>query len=297
QNPGRKSIRIESKVTYNSGLIIIDLAHMPGGICGTWPAFWSAGYNWPNQGEIDIIEGVHDQKTNSMALHTPAGCNVNQQPGGAGSRAVTTNCDVNAPGQPGNAGCGASAHSADTYGRPFNNNGGGTYATEYTNQFIKIWFWRHGTEPADVQNGNPNPAGWGVPTTTFQGDCNFGLFKNQRLTFDTTFCGDWAGNVWGQYPACSSRANSCQDYVQNHPGDFRDAYWSVRSLKVYQNNGAMAKAAFIIPASEESGRTVETLTSTTASTLAPAATLTNSTTPANPKLRRHMNRHQRRENF
>lgn len=35
---GRASARIESKKTFTHGLIISDIAHMPGGICGTWPA-------------------------------------------------------------------------------------------------------------------------------------------------------------------------------------------------------------------------------------------------------------------
>jgi hypothetical protein len=34
---GRPSIRIESKKSYDSGLIVLDVAHMPFG-CGTWPA-------------------------------------------------------------------------------------------------------------------------------------------------------------------------------------------------------------------------------------------------------------------
>ena len=37
---GRMSVRLESKATYDQGLIILDLAHMPGSTCGTWPAFW-----------------------------------------------------------------------------------------------------------------------------------------------------------------------------------------------------------------------------------------------------------------
>jgi len=35
---GRRSVRISSKNSYTHGLIILDLSHMPGGICGTWPA-------------------------------------------------------------------------------------------------------------------------------------------------------------------------------------------------------------------------------------------------------------------
>lgn len=35
---GRNSVRLESKARFQRGLIILDLAHMPGSICGTWPA-------------------------------------------------------------------------------------------------------------------------------------------------------------------------------------------------------------------------------------------------------------------
>lgn len=34
---GRDSVRISSNKTYNHGLFVLDLAHMPQG-CGTWPA-------------------------------------------------------------------------------------------------------------------------------------------------------------------------------------------------------------------------------------------------------------------
>lgn len=50
---GRPSVRITSTKSYNSGLVILDAAHMPEG-CGTWPAFWMVGPNWPHQGEIGM---------------------------------------------------------------------------------------------------------------------------------------------------------------------------------------------------------------------------------------------------
>lgn len=37
-SPGRSSVRISSKKAYTHALIISDIVHMPGGICGTWPA-------------------------------------------------------------------------------------------------------------------------------------------------------------------------------------------------------------------------------------------------------------------
>jgi hypothetical protein len=41
---GRASVRLTSKKSYNNGLVILDLAHMPGGICGTWPALYVVPY-------------------------------------------------------------------------------------------------------------------------------------------------------------------------------------------------------------------------------------------------------------
>jgi hypothetical protein len=35
---GRDSVRLTSNAVYNHFLTVIDLAHMPGSICGTWPA-------------------------------------------------------------------------------------------------------------------------------------------------------------------------------------------------------------------------------------------------------------------
>ena len=49
--PGRPSVRIVSTNTYTHGLFLLDLTHMPAG-CGVWPAFWTDGDNWPNNGEI-----------------------------------------------------------------------------------------------------------------------------------------------------------------------------------------------------------------------------------------------------
>ena len=40
---GRPSVRISTQKTWNHGLFIADIANMPGGVCGTWPAFWTLG--------------------------------------------------------------------------------------------------------------------------------------------------------------------------------------------------------------------------------------------------------------
>jgi beta-glucanase (GH16 family) len=51
--PGRPAVRIVSDNTYTHGLFILDLNHMPYG-CGTWPAFWLLGPDWPGNGEIGM---------------------------------------------------------------------------------------------------------------------------------------------------------------------------------------------------------------------------------------------------
>ena len=39
----------------------------------TWPAVWEVGDDWPNQGEVDIVEGVNNVSPNQATLHTAAG--------------------------------------------------------------------------------------------------------------------------------------------------------------------------------------------------------------------------------
>lgn len=53
----RESVKLVSKGVYNQGLFIFDVASIPA-VCGAWPALWMTGSNWPQDGEIDIIEGV-----------------------------------------------------------------------------------------------------------------------------------------------------------------------------------------------------------------------------------------------
>lgn len=208
------------------------------------------GPSWPANGEIDIIEGVNSQSQNDMTLHSSSGCKV--QNSGSGTL-VTSDCDVNAPNQATNAGCQvAASSSAASYGTGFNSAGGGVYATEWTSNGISIYFFPHNNIPSDITSGNPNPSSWGTPAASF-GGCDFdSYFKEQQLVFDTTFCGDWAGAVWGADSTCAAKASTCQDYVQNHPGDFQDAYWSVNSLKVYSDSGSSANAANQVASSSAS---------------------------------------------
>jgi len=252
---GRGAIRVSSNQTFQHALVIADIVHMPGGVCGTWPAFWMVGADWPNNGEIDIVEGVNDQTANSMTLHTGAGAIISNGTGFLGEL-ITSDCDVNAPTQPKNAGCSIGDVSNLTFGSDFNAAGGGVFATEWTSQFVKIWFFPRGSFPEDIARGAPVPSDqWGTPKSVFQGAFNMDdHFKDLQIIFDTTFCGQvsstvcptvnsdspsslqWAGAVWGS-SSCASLAPTCEDYVTNTPTAFTDAYWAINTLQVYQDDG------------------------------------------------------------
>jgi hypothetical protein len=238
---GRPSIRLTSKKIYEQGLVVLDVAHMPTG-CGTWPAFWMVGPDWPNNGEIDILEGVNEQTNNAMTLHTAAGCAIAD--GGFAGSVETQSCDVKADGQPANAGCSIKHPSENSYGAGLNSMGGGVYATQWTNDAISVWFFPRGSIPADALGDAPDPAAWPTPDARFASSaCDIqNIFNKQQIVFDTTFCGDWAGEVWSS-GSCASKAATCNDYVANNPSAFVEAGWTINALKVYQDNPDAAPPA------------------------------------------------------
>ena len=98
----------------------------------------------------------------------------------------------------GASGCDVNAVDANTYGTGFNANGGGVYAMEWTDTAIKMWFFPRGHIPTSITHNAPDTSEFGIPTSNFQGDCDMKKkFVDQQFIFDTTFCGDWAGNVYG----------------------------------------------------------------------------------------------------
>ena len=185
---GRPSVRIESKSSWTHGLIVADIAHMPFA-CGAWPAFWTLGSGtWPGNGELDIIEGWNDQTTNFASAHVNNACKLTQT--GQTGTVADTNCNYNDP-FPNYTGCKVVDSRSQSFGAGFNSNGGGTYATDWTSDYIKIWFWAHGTEPSDVFGSHPDPSQWGTPFAYIaNSNCNIDQnFNDNRIIFDTTFCG------------------------------------------------------------------------------------------------------------
>ncbi|RKF71255.1 Endo-1,3-beta-glucanase [Golovinomyces cichoracearum] len=268
---GRPSIRLETKKTYQYGLFVFDLSHMPANTCGKWSAFWTTNrQDWPRWGEIDIIENIHESNVTMEALHTSPGCSLagNQISNQMTGRQKTYNCDGAATSssygpQSSGQGCVAENTNPNSYGTSFNEVGGGVYVMEWNNQAIKIWQFRHENVPQDLSAGSPNPSGWEKPVfSSAQGDCNIDEhFKDQRVIIDSAFCGNWAGQdvFWKEtscYKSDPAKYPTCNSYVANNPGAYKESYWLINSLKVYQNSAtaSMPKSQIAGPSDSEPSR-------------------------------------------
>ncbi|GLB12277.1 hypothetical protein AtubIFM57258_009560 [Aspergillus tubingensis] len=256
--PGRESVRIGSNKYYDEGLFIIDLEHMPGSVCGTWPAFWSTGKDWPTDGEIDIIEGVNKNEANEIVLHTSGTCQVSSQK--MTGTLSSTECGEDS----GTTGCVVEGTQGSS-GTPFNENGGGVYAMQWTDEFLKFWFFPRGSIPTSITKGDPDVAAFGTPMAHMQGSCSIAEhFKAQQFIFDTTFCGDWAGGVYST-SGCpvsdsSSSFKSCVAYVAENPAAFAESYWEINYIKIYQT-GVAASASASASRVESAATVVETVSS------------------------------------
>lgn len=126
---------------------------------------WLVGPDWPNGGEVDIIEGVNDQTFDSVAFHTGPNCAVEDN-GNFTGELSQTECggDENADG-----GCAIASNDEESYGVGFNDIGGGVYATEINSEEVNVWFFKRDSIPDDITSGEPNPGSWPKPLAQFAG--------------------------------------------------------------------------------------------------------------------------------
>ncbi|KAJ7584611.1 glycoside hydrolase family 16 protein [Mycena floridula] len=225
----RDSVRISTKKQYTGGLFISDFLAMPYG-CGTWPAYWSFGPNWPSAGEIDVLEGVHNSNTNQQTLHTGPNCSIVKNSGMTGTvvNGNSASCAITPGGD--NSGCGVLDYDATSYGAGFNRAGGGVMAHLWDETGIKIWHFARNAIPVDITLGAPTPQTWGKPVSFFQNStCDVAShFHDHNLVINTALCGDWAGNVY-QWSGCPG---TCQTAMMN-PANFVNAKWKINYVAVY----------------------------------------------------------------
>ncbi|KAF9527404.1 concanavalin A-like lectin/glucanase domain-containing protein [Crepidotus variabilis] len=246
-NIKRNSVRITTQAAFEVGsLFIADFVHMPWG-CSVWPAYWTKGIDWPEGGEIDILEGINLNTQNQMALHTRSGClNVPPAPGAQIGQTGPLNCTAA-------SGCTVVETKPNSYGQAFNQAGGGVFATQFDVTGVFIWFWSRPNIPASIQAAASSTgpftslADWGVPSASYPstGSCNTSeYFVAQNLVLDITLCGEWAGEPSIYLPQCASQGPTGICYNDNviGPGSpkYDNAYFEIQYVKAY----SLAPAVF-----------------------------------------------------
>ncbi|KAJ7835088.1 hypothetical protein B0H14DRAFT_3461573 [Mycena olivaceomarginata] len=217
----RKAVRMHSKTQFNAAdnnLFIFDVAHIPA-VCGTWPAIWLTGTNWPHDGEIDVVEAVN------LSL-----------------RAGATSCDATVdPGA-----CGYSDLDSTSFGPGFNNAGGGVFALQFAADGIKTWFWTAANVPADIRNLSPTPSTWAASAARFNipvSSCSPETYFNDLLlVVNTNLAGSWPQGVWGtsnvggQTTSCQTQTgvSTAAGYVTGHGSAFgAAAEWVINGFYIY----------------------------------------------------------------
>ncbi|GAA5923662.1 uncharacterized protein JCM15063_003720 [Sporobolomyces koalae] len=242
--PTRDTVKLVTKQRYSEGLYVWDVERMPQ-VCGAWPAIWSTGENWPQGGEIDIVEYVSHQTMNSFSVHTGEGCwaGTSGYTGHAmlaSQNALNCNADATAA-----QGCGFRTKRKDTAGIGANANGGGVYVLEWSSAGIKAWMFERDSIPKDLLSQAPNPSSWTTPDMYISASsCDPSTyFQPQQFIINTNLCGTWADGVWstdnsyaGQpQGSCAAMTgfDTCAAYVQSRGWDFKHAYWRIASFSIY----------------------------------------------------------------
>ncbi|KAL7411364.1 hypothetical protein BDY24DRAFT_443256 [Mrakia frigida] len=228
----RDSVRITTKKIYDGGLFILDFAWIPWG-CSIWPAVWTFGADWPNTGEIDVLEGVNLQTTKTMVVHSAEGCYL-LNPGVFSGTAGNTDCSHKFT----TSGCQIYDNAAvgSTYGNGFNAQGGGVWALLWDGDGIKIWSFPASSIPTNIRSRTPDPTTWGVPNGAWAPtSCDpYKYFTKHRLVLDITICGDWAGDG-SAYPS-SGCPGTCLEQVMN-PAVYAASRFKINSIRTYTASG------------------------------------------------------------
>ncbi|KAI5123088.1 hypothetical protein M0805_001444 [Coniferiporia weirii] len=228
----RNSFHITTKNRFTAGSVwIADFLHVPFG-CSTWPAFWSVAPDWPVGGEIDTFEGVNDVTNNRMTLHTDPGCT---QVNATQTSTIVNSTDCNYL-LDGNQGCVTTDPDDSSYGQAFALAGGGIYVTEFAGSGISVWHFNRSSIPSSLSGDNVTSfdiSTLGTPVANWPNTgCDISTyFRPQNLVFDITLCGDLAGLASVFAETCSG--DCYVDWVTGSPSNYDDAYFEVRSVKIY----------------------------------------------------------------
>jgi hypothetical protein len=243
----RNAIRLERTKLFDSGLVVLDVEHIPSNL-SSWPAFWTTGHvappsTWALNGEIDILEQVNNSAFNSCTLHTST------RPGGTGcamdpdlgfktnkcyAESGSKTCGYNSSDFCPFGGCSID-QGTGTFGTVFNNNLGGTFAMQLlSNGSITIWFWPRGETVPDFSTAVSDDFVTSVPTNTIKFTRCADQFSQQQVIINTTLCGDWAGASCCNGDHTWDNNQGCVDWVNSHTLD--ESFWLINYFQFYDVN-------------------------------------------------------------
>lgn len=226
-----QSIKYQStfKLSPNT-MIVLKASQIPHALA-LWPAWWLSVQpnDWPQGGEIDIIESVNAEPTGNLcSLHTGPNCDI---PNAAknGSSHTSSNCNDNN----GYDGCGVSHPNHLSSER-------GTYAMVWVvdksknEGSIKFYWWDYGDTNADSDTGPngdlPDNSKWGdnlYGNFVLDSSCTPDHFSEQNVILNTEVCGNWAGTV---FP--SGGQSACSEYVKKiNPSD-PSTQWHIDHIRI-----------------------------------------------------------------
>ncbi|GJJ06871.1 hypothetical protein Clacol_001067 [Clathrus columnatus] len=205
-----------------------------------------SGTMWPNDGEIDIVEGVNLMGQNQMAVHTLPGCFHDTPPDQLGFSNSNSNCSTP-------AGCTVlDTTNQASFGQSFAQAGGGVWAAQFDIAGILT------NLPQNLQSSGASNSldisSWGSPVASYPSTmCNITeFFGPQQLVIDITLCGDWAGLPQVYPETCANEPPNNPSppnpprtgptcYPDNVPGPgsprFDQAYFEISYIRAYTTNG------------------------------------------------------------
>ncbi|EJP66260.1 Concanavalin A-like lectin/glucanase [Beauveria bassiana ARSEF 2860] len=250
---GRDTLRVQSKWSFREGLVITRFYHMPKTVCGAWPAYWTLGEDWPNNGEIDMYEGWNLNTVNKPALHVGTKARVGQclLDSSAQAEIVSANCD-NKFEDGVRAWAGQGCQVEEVNDGIWASEHGGIQALEWTKDAIKLYTWQIGKAPKNIDSDAPDTSSWGKPSVQVSSSgCDLSrAFGNQTILFTLPFCGDPVGKkqFWSELRADSkgqvngkiedtceiiTGAKTCVQYVAENPAAFKDFYFGINDVRYF----------------------------------------------------------------
>lgn len=213
--PKRESAFIQSKKGWKHFLLMVRFDHLPWG-CGLWPAMWTLGFGkeWPEGGEIDILEYVNDLPQ-EVSFHTGHSnqCRLDGELVNAkyGAMPDANGNDYNCVTDYSLAQTGCSPNKLPLLPGEQWSGGGGMLALESTSEFIKVFHIP--AAHADIA-GEPKPEEWDEWVVSYfpfaeseektPGSCpnSKDLLTEQRLIMNINMCGEWGSPTWGLAKTC-----------------------------------------------------------------------------------------------